>query len=260
MKQSFNVALAVTLLVCLVFGVLPNIQQAQGLTKTIELTQGTYQGIAAFDLQVGDRVEGSFKVTNLGPYPSLFNEGLFSYEAVDVWIQNPSQQTILKFDANPHNASSTIEHSFNFTATEWGLYSVQTFSGAFDYLKGAKNPVIELNYAINKAVLPQPPNPNVMAWWKLDEGNGSVVADSSWHNYQGTIKGAKWMMTVEGKSVLSFDGNADYVVLPSLSFTNALSVSVWVYSDFTKSGFIFYNGNQGEVQLGNGDLSTDYQN
>jgi Concanavalin A-like lectin/glucanases superfamily len=66
---------------------------------------------------------------------------------------------------------------------------------------------------------------------------------------------------VDGKYFLNFNGDSDYVSLPSLNLTNldALTVSAWINSDFTKAGFIIYNGNLGEFKLGNGDLSVDGQ-
>jgi arabinan endo-1,5-alpha-L-arabinosidase len=97
-----------------------------------------------------------------------------------------------------------------------------------------------------------------MAWWKLDEGNGTTVYDSSWHNLQGTIHGATWT-SADGKYILSFNGESDYVSLPSLNLTNldALTVSAWINCNLTKAGFIMYNGNLGEFKLGNGDTSVD---
>ena len=53
--------------------------------------------------------------------------------------------------------------------------------------------------------------PGLVAYWKLDEGEGTMAKDSSGNNNDGTLKnGPQW---VEGKvgMALEFDGNDDYV-------------------------------------------------
>jgi len=50
-------------------------------------------------------------------------------------------------------------------------------------------------------------DPNLLAWWKLDEGAGTTVLDWSGHGHHGTLGGdAQWAM--DG---IEFDGNGDYV-------------------------------------------------
>lgn len=73
--------------------------------------------------------------------------------------------------------------------------------------------------------------PGLVGHWKLDEGSGTTVRDSSGCNNDGTVYGASW---VDGRSgsALSFDGTDDYVFIsdsPSLRVTN-LTVMAWVYS------------------------------
>jgi hypothetical protein len=94
-----------------------------------------------------------------------------------------------------------------------------------------------------------------MAWWKLNEGTGTTVTDSSGNDFSGTINGATWVNDQTGNS-LYFNGNSSYVSLPSLDLTNAdsLTVVAWINSDLDKVGFIIYNGNLGEFEMGNGDL------
>jgi hypothetical protein len=101
---------------------------------------------------------------------------------------------------------------------------------------------------------------NLIAWWKLNEGEGTVVSDSSGNNYKGTINGAKWM-NYQGTSSLNFNGVSDYVSLPSMNLTNldSFTVVAWINSDLTEGGFIIYHGNMGEFTLGNGDTSEEAQ-
>jgi len=54
----------------------------------------------------------------------------------------------------------------------------------------------------------------LVACWKLDDGSGSVAADSSGNGHDGTIHGAEWGGMGEGNHALSFDGAHDYVAVP----------------------------------------------
>jgi hypothetical protein len=113
---------------------------------------------------------------------------------------------------------------------------------------------------ISDVELPEPLSPDLLAWWKLDEGSGTVVSDSSGYNYRGTIHGANWMSYM-GTTSLNFDGVSDYVSLPPLRLTNldSLTVVAWINSDLTDVGFIMYHGNLGEFDLGVGDLGESTQ-
>jgi hypothetical protein len=100
----------------------------------------------------------------------------------------------------------------------------------------------------------------LLAWWKLNEGSGSQVYDSSGNGKNGLIHGCSWVSAGE-TSVLSFDGRSDYVSLPSLDlgYVGSLSVVAWVRSDLSQVGFIVYHGDLGEWELGLGDLSEEMQ-
>jgi subtilisin family serine protease len=53
--------------------------------------------------------------------------------------------------------------------------------------------------------------PNLVSWWKFDEGSGSVAYDSAGDN-DGTITGATWT-TGQIDGALSFDGSSDYITV-----------------------------------------------
>jgi outer membrane protein assembly factor BamB len=102
------------------------------------------------------------------------------------------------------------------------------------------------------------PKSDLIAWWKLNEGAGTIVSDSSGNNYQGTIHGASWINN-QGNNFLDFNGVSDYVSLPSMDLTNldSLTVVAWINSDLTKLGLIIYHGDAGEFHMGNGALEQD---
>ncbi|MGB2865534.1 MAG: LamG domain-containing protein [Sedimentisphaerales bacterium] len=71
----------------------------------------------------------------------------------------------------------------------------------------------------------------LVGWWKLDEGSGGTVADSSGNNLHGTIAGnPAWIDGATGKA-LQFDGDGDYVDLgndSSLNLTAQITVAAWI--------------------------------
>jgi hypothetical protein len=155
---SKTFALLLTLIITMPCLTLLAVQPTNGqttvhkVTKTLEIGQGVYSGIADFDLQIGDHIEGSILVENLGPYPlgplavAIGGSGT-SYEVVDIYIDDPNWHSLngtTSFSLTPSNNS----YNFGFTAQENGLYRMWAFSGAMDYLRDAKNPVITLSYEL----------------------------------------------------------------------------------------------------------------
>ncbi len=71
----------------------------------------------------------------------------------------------------------------------------------------------------------------LVAWWKLDENQGSLAEDASGHKLSGHIFGpARWTPGRLG-GALEFDGRRTFVDCgsgPELDFRDGLTVSVWV--------------------------------
>ena len=73
----------------------------------------------------------------------------------------------------------------------------------------------------------------LVACWHMDEGEGSVIYDTSGNGNDGTIYGATWTDGKFGKA-LSFDGENDYVKIPdsaSLDITDEITIEVRVKTD-----------------------------
>ena len=81
------------------------------------------------------------------------------------------------------------------------------------------------------STLPPITNPNLIGWWKLDEGEGTTAFDWSGHGNDGTLIGnPQWAADGMIRGALGFDGDGDYVEIgysPELSL-NDFTVSAWV--------------------------------
>jgi len=71
----------------------------------------------------------------------------------------------------------------------------------------------------------------LIGWWKLDETEGAVAADSSGSGHDGTLVGDPvWAQGAIG-GALEFDGEGDYVdlgVSPEFDVTSQITVAAWV--------------------------------
>ncbi len=116
-------------------------------------------------------------------------------------------------------------------------------------------------------------DPNLLAWWKLDEPQSSFAADYSGNDYYGTLTGSpQW---VEGllESGLKFNGTTDYVDFgtpAALYLAKTYTYSAWfkVAKDIAgNSGaqYLLCNGSRSDLVFGvedsvgaNGDLQLHY--
>jgi hypothetical protein len=71
--------------------------------------------------------------------------------------------------------------------------------------------------------------PNIISWWKFDEGEGSIAYDSAGNN-DGTINGATWTIgQIDG--ALDFDGVDDYVDMADTvkdHLDTSYTFSIWI--------------------------------
>ncbi|MGD2094391.1 MAG: hypothetical protein PVH77_05220 [Phycisphaerales bacterium] len=79
--------------------------------------------------------------------------------------------------------------------------------------------------------------PNLVGWWKFDEGSGTRAVDWSGHDRHGTIYGGPIWIEGYDDSALEFDGVNNYVDLPIDSLIpslNSCTITTWV--DFSNAG------------------------
>ncbi|UCG58083.1 MAG: hypothetical protein JSU70_00985 [Phycisphaerales bacterium] len=73
-------------------------------------------------------------------------------------------------------------------------------------------------------------DPNLVAWWKFDDGAGDTALDSSGNGHDGTLGGAPQWVAGFFDGALAFAGSGDYVDIaysPGLAL-NEFTVSAWV--------------------------------
>ncbi len=89
-------------------------------------------------------------------------------------------------------------------------------------------------------VLAQPPDDNTLAYWKIDEGSGTFVEDSSQYGNHGTTENATWTTdAMTGGAALEFNGQDARVAVPDSQSlhpaTGNITIGAWikVFSDPT---------------------------
>jgi hypothetical protein len=137
-------------------------------------------------------------------------------------------------------------------------------AGGMQYFNGTIDDLRIYNKALSAEEVQQLYNPagtnsNLVAWWKFDEGTGSVAADSA-GTHNGTISGATWAAGHTG-GALQFDGTNDYVTIPTapeLNITGNITIAAWV--DFYEGGLGYDRSEKAIVTkcVGNGAYNNPY--
>ncbi len=98
-----------------------------------------------------------------------------------------------------------------------------------------------------------------LAWWKMDEGAGTTVTDSSEHGHDAAFAAPAptWAPGLFGGAV-QFAGTGDSVVCQDGSFLNgldAVTITAWIKSDvtYTDKGFLIF-----ETPAGNDNMGIRY--
>jgi hypothetical protein len=98
--------------------------------------------------------------------------------------------------------------------------------------------------------------PAPQAYWRLDDGTGTVAQDGTANNYDGTISGATWKsedMCVSVKCLL-FDGTDDVVTVAS-TVPSIKTVSMWVRTATTTEQILDINGTA-SISVSSGTISA----
>jgi parallel beta-helix repeat protein len=99
---------------------------------------------------------------------------------------------------------------------------------------------------------------NLVAYWKFDEGSGTIAYDSAGTN-DGTIYGSNWV-TGQVRGALSFDGVDDYVDVgndSSLMTTGDLTIIAWIKARESRACIYSHTWNGWRLGFGIGNDNYD---
>ncbi|MFB0553607.1 MAG: LamG-like jellyroll fold domain-containing protein [Phycisphaerae bacterium] len=95
-------------------------------------------------------------------------------------------------------------------------------------------------------------NPNLVGWWKLDEGFGAAALDYSGHSNHGTLQGNPQRVDGFDGDGLELDGTNSVELSTGLIGSDIGSVCMWIKTTQAETGMIFY-GSSGTGGNGFGD-------
>jgi len=101
-------------------------------------------------------------------------------------------------------------------------------------------------------------NPNLVGWWKLDEGIGAIAIDYSGHGNNGTLQGNPQRVDGFEGDGLELDGTNSVELSTGLIGSDMGSVCMWIKTTQAETGMIFYGssgsggngfGNENELHI-----------
>ena len=98
-------------------------------------------------------------------------------------------------------------------------------------------------------------DPNFVAWWKLDEGQGTTALDWSGHDNHGTLRGDPQAVAGYDGDALDFDGVDDYVVSSSTNVPagpSSFTITAWIFPNEHNDDIITWWGQSGVEHRANG--------
>jgi PKD repeat protein len=144
---------------------------------------------------------------------------------------------------NTEGSIVSYEWDFGDGGTGPGVTSSHTYTQSGDYTVTLTVTDDEGNTAVKSKTLTLTA-PEKVAHWKLDEGQGNVVKDSTGKHPDSPMNGAEWI-TDGNRTALLFKEPTDYVQLPMTHMNGkAGTVALWAkpeYSDSSRMRAIFYH-------------------
>jgi len=148
---------------------------------------------------------------------------------------------LARLPVDPVNNATSSKYYTYVTGGSWELSAVMEavsnkLGGDNDRVSGDGGEYADIyETGTNLELLPVNRNPNLVGYWKFDEGTGTNAYDASGNGNDGTLVNTPTWTTdaKKGDYALEFDEvESDYVDCgydDSLDITNALTLSVWVY-------------------------------
>ncbi|KHO54326.1 MAG: parallel beta-helix repeat-containing protein [archaeon GW2011_AR19] len=157
--------------------------------------------------------DGEYKI-NATAYDIFKNAGSSETRIVTVDTTKPLLDFVSPTPANNSGVSNNFE--INVSITELNLASVIYNWNGTNYTIFNESSVLHMNLNNNTAI----------------GENGTRAVDVSGNANHGTFNGGPvWNSSGKYGSAVTFDGVNDYILLPTISIANDITVSAWVYSD-----------------------------
>ena len=151
------------------------------------------------------------------------------------WTASTDNVGVSRYNLHRSTSSGFTPTTANRIAQPTGTSHTDTSlaAGTYYYKLTAEDAAGNISPASNQATatVTAPPVTGLVAAYGLDEGTGTVAADSSGNGNTGSISGATWAIGKFG-TALSFDGVNDVVNvrrLDSLDLTTGMTLEAWVY-------------------------------
>ncbi|WP_445474203.1 disaggregatase related repeat-containing protein [Methanococcoides methylutens] len=179
---------------------------------------------------------------------SISSSDITSSETTIIWNTNEISDSRIEYGlTTSYGSSTTLDPTL--VSSHSQILSGLTASTLYHYRvisrDAAGNLVISTDQTFitsDQTFITSDPALSPVAYWKFDENTGTIAADSSGNNNDGTINGATWTQGVVGDAALSFDGVDDYVDAgngANLNIPgNQITMEAWVYPTSLSESYI----------------------
>ena len=175
-----------------------------------------------------------------GYNPDPMDDAQFEDPSVDLnWAEGMNaimQSVYFGTDANEVTNATGAPTQMDNTFDPGTLDSDTTYYWRVDTFNGAEWVTGPLWRFRTMPVIPITEDPNLVAWWKLDEGNGTSVVDWSGNNHHGkfTAGQVEWVEGIDGGALQFPDGWVEMTEFEGILGTQNRTVTAWINT--TQSG------------------------
>jgi hypothetical protein len=130
------------------------VQSVNAASETFQLVPETYI-VKVFELQQGEYFDGSFNISTLYSYKSLFDNRNYTY-----WVAVDVQDRENNIIANYSTLDDNQLYQFSFTANSSGRYEIRFFCGHNFFPPEAIVPQVTFNYYVTSSAQPTSVQPS----------------------------------------------------------------------------------------------------
>jgi hypothetical protein len=179
-------------------------------------------------------------------YPSELSLLPNELERFNVTVQNSAFSS---YTIALESSLDNLTYQETYTTFSMDLYAVKSGVQKLSAWVRTEPEAPAINTSLTVEIVREAYPPELVGYWKFDEGNGTTTQDATGNNRTGIINGASWVAGKQGKA-LRFDGIDDYVeILDSedLNFKpshftykwhNERTFEAWIYSEVPQEGVV----------------------